>query len=159
MKKRLYSGRGAASIRRALTGGLMVCLLSWLTACEFHTGDNGDLDGFWHLESMEDTRTGEVTYLGDQTVFWAYQVDLLFLQGASTGTFFVRFNHTGDTLILHDPYQDGGHSEEGDIPLTDPAPLLPYGITALEDTFRVERLDGSAMVLRSADYRLRFGKF
>lgn len=134
-------------------------MLLAFSACEFHAGDNGDLDGFWHLESMENTQTGEVTYLGNQTIFWSYQVDLMYLQGASTGSFFLRFTHADNTLTLYSPYADGGHSPEGDVLLEDPAPLLPYGITALEETFQVERLDGGAMVLRSEAYRLSFTKF
>lgn len=147
------------SAKRLWTHLLAVLLLSLLSACDFHTGDNGDLDGFWHLESIEDLQTGETAYLGNQTVFWSFQVDLLYLQGGSTGSFFVRFTHADGALTLHSPHANGGHSPEGDQLLTDPAPLLPYGITALEETFLVEALDGDDMVLRSDAYRLRFTKF
>mgnify|MGYP001617973861 FL=1 len=161
MKRYLYTGSGVvAPFAKKLLGGLLASLLLLaFSACEFHTGDNGDLDGFWHLESMENTQTGEVTYLGNQTIFWSYQVDLMYLQGASTGSFFLRFTHADNALTLYSPYADGGHSPEGDVLLEDPAPLLPYGITALEETFQVERLDGGTMVLRSEAYRLSFTKF
>ena len=65
MKRILYTGRAAAApLAKKLLGGLLASLLLLaFSACEFHAGDNGDLDGFWHLESMENTQTGEVTYL------------------------------------------------------------------------------------------------
>lgn len=139
---------------------LLVCVMvGSLCACEFHAGDNGDLDGFWHLESKEDLQTGEVSYLGDETVFWAYQVDLMYLQGASTGTYFLRFQHADNTLRLYEPRNNGGHGEVGDLLVTDPSVLLPYGITALEETFQVEKLNGSTMILCSETYRLTFKKF
>lgn len=161
MKKYLHTGSGTtAPLAKKLLGGMLTSLLLlFFSSCEFHTGDNGDLDGFWHLESMENTQTGEVTYLGDQTIFWSYQADLMYLQGASTGSYFLRFTHADNTLTLYSPYTDGFHSPEGDVLLSDPAPLLPYGITALEETFQVEALDDGAMVLRSEVYRLSFTKF
>ncbi len=139
---------------------LLVCMMALsLCACDFHASDNGDLDGFWHLESIEDLQSGEMQHLDNQKLFWAYQVHLMYLQGASTGTFFLRFEHSNGTLRLYEPRRNGGHGEVGDPLVTDPSVLQPYGITALEESFEVEKLNGSTMVLRSGTYRLRFTKF
>ncbi len=148
-------------IRRYWYFYFLMCAVTFsLCACEFHTGDNGDLDGFWHLESIEDLQTGEVQYVGEQKLFWSYQVSLMFLRGASTGEYYLRFQHSNDTLTIYEPYENNQHSgEEGDLLVTDPSVLLPYGITALEESFQVEKLKGSTMILCSEVYRLKFEKF
>ena len=137
--------------------GVAICSLC---ACEFHTGDNGDLDGFWHLESIEDLQTGEVQYVGEERLFWSYEASLMYLQGASTGMFYLRFQHADNTLKVYEPRERVVHNgEEGSPLVTDPSVLLPYGITALEESFQVEKLKGSTMILCSEVYRLKFEKF
>lgn len=139
----------------------LVCVaICSLCACEFHTGDNGDLDGFWHLESIEDLQTGEVRYVGDEKLFWSYEVSLMYLQGASTGAFYLRFLHADNTLTIYEPRESVWHNgEEGNPLVTDASVLLPYGITALEESFQVEKLNGGTMILCSEVYRLKFEKF
>lgn len=130
MKRILYTGRAAAApLAKKLLGGLLASLLLLaFSACEFHAGDNGDLDGFWHLESMENTQTGEVTYLGDQTIFWSYQVDLMYLQGASTGSFFLRFTHADNTLTLTLPMRMEGTRPRAMSCWKTPRPCCPMAL-------------------------------
>ncbi len=132
-----------------------------LLSCTIENIDNGDLDGFWHFEEMDTLATGGVLDLRDETRFWAFQAKLMHTQGAAQ-KFFFRFNHDGNTLVLYSPYLDHGHEDRengGDIPVEDPDVLRPYGIQNLEDTFFIEKLSSSKMILSTSQYRLRFTKF
>ncbi len=139
---------------------LLIALTATLTACTIEHISNGDLDGFWHLEQV-DTLGSATTDTSDDLLFWAFEARLMHTQG-STDSFYLRFAHRGDSLILSEPYLDGGHDDSllgGDSAVSDATLLAPYGITQLTDTFLVERLNASAMVLRNNTLRLWFSKF
>ncbi len=136
-------------------------------SCEVEKSDNGDLDGFWHLTAIDSLNTGGHTDLRKQRIFWAIEAKLLHLTDYSSGvgSFYMRFNQTSDSLIVHSPYIDHWHEDSGieggggDIPLTEPDTLRTYGINGLEDHFVKEKLDGSHMVLKSNKLRLYFTNF
>ncbi len=132
-----------------------------LTGCTIENIDNGDLDGFWHMESIDTIETGGRLDLSDEVLFWAFQAKLMHTQGSSN-EFYFRFNHSGDSLMLYDAYLDHGHQDKedgGDIVVEDPTLLKPYGIQTLTDTFTVEALSSSKMILSTAAHRIRFTKF
>ena len=115
-------------------------IAAWLTAvlsasCEIETSDNGDLDGFWHLERVDTIRTGGRLDLKDEYVFWAVQKDLL------------------NACDRH-----GNDRMNGDPAVDDAGMLRPFGVNALDETFGVERLTGSKMVLSTEELRLSFTK-
>ncbi len=129
--------------------------------CTIENIDNGDLDGFWHLEAMDTIDTGGRLDLSDEVLFWGFQAKLMHTQGASR-EFYFRFSHDGNTLLLYDPYLDGGHEDKengGDTPVEDPTLLQPYGIQTLADTFNVDALSSSKMILSTSQHRLYFTKF
>ena len=47
---------------------LMLCS-ALLNSCEVDSSDNGDLDGFWHLESVDTLATGGRCDYSNQRVF------------------------------------------------------------------------------------------
>ena len=131
------------------------------TSCDIETSDNGDLDGFWHLERVDTLSTGGSTDLSQAKLFWSFEVKLMALQGGSD-RFYLRFNQTSDSLTVLSPYYNRGHEENdstGDIPVTDPTAMSQYGIDSLEVHYKKEALSGSKMVLRSRRLRLYFKKF
>lgn len=132
-----------------------------LASCDLETSDNGDLDGFWHLERVDTLSTGGSTDLSEAKLFWAFEVKLMALQGGSE-RFYLRFRQTADSLTVFTPYYNKGHEQgegTGDVPVTDPSALSQYGIDSLEVRYRKEALSGSKMVLRSRRLRLYFKKF
>jgi hypothetical protein len=136
-------------------------LTAAMTSCTLETSDNGDLDGFWHLEAVDTLKTGGHLDLSGQKIFWAVQAKLIHLQGMDS-TYYFRFRQTGDSLILHTPYSDHWHQDitnGGDIPVTNPLWYSGYGINALEEPYLKEKLTGSKMILKSATLRLYFTKF
>lgn len=133
-----------------------------LSACTIERSNNGKLDGFWHLEKVDTIETGGVRDLSNEKIFWSVQNKLLYLQGGK-GSYFLRFEQTSDSLIIHSPYTNGGHEEQygsgGDKPLTDPTNLRSYGIEDLEVHYKKESMSSSRMILRSNKVRLQFKKF
>lgn len=135
---------------------------SLLSSCTLEHSDNGDLDGFWHLERIDTIYTGGVNDMSDKKVFWAVEYKLLKLQGGGRSCL-LRFRQTADSLVLSSPHSDGGHQQEygsgGDIPLEDASVLKPYGIQHLEEHFLKEAMKSSRMILRTDSFRLYFKKF
>ena len=145
-----------------------VLLLMSLTSCEIETSENGNLDGYWHLEQVDTLATGGVCDYRNQRVFWGIQHKLISVSdfdtfGSWLGYYF-RFNQTGDSLILSKPYKNNWHQDNGDfggdIPLTDINDTVRRcGINNLVEPFYKEKLSGSKMILRTKDLRLNFKKF
>lgn len=139
--------------------------LTTLVSCEIETSDNGDFDGFWHLERVDTLATGGTTDLSKKRVFWGVQYKLISVYDIDKeGTFgyYLRFNQTRDQIVTHTPYKNNWHQDVengGDHPIDDPTQLAPYGINNLEEEFVKEKLDGGQMILRSKTLRLKFKRF
>ena len=132
--------------------------------------ENGPLDGQWQLMEIATRQTpGDDAYSQreaqkDKRVYWCFQLRLLCLRSA-TGNLngrsyesMGRFRFTGDSLAVTELYV---HFRSRDSLVTDPCTTMfePFGIAGCADTFRIERLDGRQMVLRSNSRRLTFRKF
>lgn len=128
-----------------------------LAACSLETSGNGDLDGYWQLHHLDSLAAGTTADIRDAQVFWAVQVNLLRTYKVKGGAAFFRFENTGDSLRLSDPYID--NRDSSDIKVADPHTLRPFGVNALRETFAIEQLDGDNMTLRSSMLRLYFRKY
>ncbi len=69
----------------------------------------------------------------------------------------LRFLHDSNRLVVSEPYISD--RETGDIKVTDAGQLAPYGITALADTFTIEKLKRSTFILKNKTLRLTLKKF
>ena len=110
-----------------------------LSSCSIESSDNGDLDGYWHLERIDTIATAGVNDLSEQRLFWSVNNKLLMLRG-DTISYFMRFRQTADSLVVFSPYLNGGHEDiegGGDHLINNPALLHPYGIGRLEEHFVV----------------------
>lgn len=137
-----------------------------LASCEIETSDNGDFDGFWHLERVDTLATGGTCDLSKKRVFWGVQYKLISVYDTDMeGTFgyYLRFTQTRDKIVTKSPYKNNWHQDNGedggDIPVDDPTQLAPYGINNLEEEFVKEKLNGGQMILRSKTLRLKFKRF
>ena len=135
-----------------------------LNSCEIESSDNGSLDGFWHLESIDTLATGGRSDYSKQRVFWGVQYKLLSVNNYEGGRFYFRFRQTSDSLILSSPYKNNWHQDYGefggDIPLTVINDTVRRrGINNLVEPFYKEKLSGSKMILRTKGLRLNFKKF
>lgn len=130
------------------------------SSCELETSGNGDLDGFWHLVQVDTLQTGGVKDTSKELFFWSFQVNLLELSDRSyhIPIYMARFNHENGQLKVTQPClynRDEGNEMVTEENVKD---ISPYGLNALEETFRVEELSGSRMTLSNGTLRLYFKK-
>lgn len=147
---------------------LVIGTCTMFSSCDIETSDNGDLDGFWHLEQVDTLATGGTCDYSDRRVFWGVQLKLISVSdydafGKWNGYYF-RFNQTGDSLVLSSPYLNHWHQDKGenggDIPVKEICDTLRRcGINHLEEHYYKEKLSGSKMILRTKELRLKFRKF
>ena len=159
--------------RHTFAGGMAcaVALFAFLfgnTSCSFvESSDNGDFDGFWHLERIDTLATNGVLDLSQLRVFWGVQYKLVSCRNTSADNFrgyYFRFRQTGDSIILYEPYKNNWHQDKGedggDIPVTEMTDdVRSLGINNLEEPYLKEKLKGDKMILRSKTLRLYFKKF
>ncbi len=138
---------------------IFIALLTLTTSCELEMSDNGDLDGYWQMYSADTLATGGTADTRGMGIFWGVQMRLLEMvdtKGEAPKVFF-RFNYTGDSLLLSEPYID--NRDSNDIKITDPALLHRYGLDTLEPRLKVERLNSDRMTLVSDRLRMYFRKY
>lgn len=128
-------------------------------SCELETSDNGDLDGMWHLVSVDTLSTSGRKDMSSIKIFWSFQSHLLQIDDKSGehNSVLFRFEHNDGFLKIYNPYIYD--RDNGDRPLYDVQMLMPFGVNALEENFSVDRLDGSKMTLSTQYLRLHFKKF
>ena len=153
MKKAIYTAIGAT-------------MIAAMTSCTIETSDNGNFDGFWHLEQVDTLATGNTLDMSGKRVFWGVQYKLISVYDTDKeGTFgyYLRFTQTKDKIVTKSPYKNNWHQDNGDDggdhPIDDPTLLAPYGINNLEEEFVKEKLNGGQMILRSKTLRLKFKRF
>ena len=133
------------------------------SSCELEFSDNGKLDGFWHLESIDSLENGKTVDMSKLHVFWGIEYKLIAATQYDNNTerMFFRFEQTSDSLKITQAFINHGHQDNGgDIPLTEVTnDLRYYGINNLPEGFAKEALSGSKMILRSKTLRLKFKKF
>lgn len=130
-------------------------ILFALAACELEHSDNGDIDGYWHLESIDSLTTGGHQDVSEQLLFWAVQGNLLEVSDQNN-TYLFSFTYESGTLTLKEPRYDS--RSEGDPLVEDVSLLQRFGVNALEETFAVNT-DGNKMTLQSSVVRLNFRRF
>lgn len=82
----------------------IVCLLM-MTACDVETSDNGDLDGFWHLQRIESLTNGTTSesIILNQRVFWSVQSSLVQLWNLQDQPIICQFTYEKDVRHLSIP--------------------------------------------------------
>lgn len=139
-------------------------LLTLLASCTLETSDNGDFDGFWHLEQVDTLATGKSANLSNRRVFWGVQYKLINVRDVDVDGalgYYLRFTQTAGDITTYSPYKNGWHEDSangGDTPISDAKLLAPYGINNIEEHFVKERLTGHTMILVSPTLRLHFRK-
>ena len=137
---------------RKLTYIIATALVAGATSCDIEHIDNGKLDGLWKLQAMDSLSNKVTVDMSRSNLSYAIQGNLLQL-----GRVYFRFDHQGDSLILHDPYVNSFDVSET---LTDISLVTPFGINNIpREAFYVDELSRSKMVLRSEFLRLHFEKY
>ena len=137
----------------------LIITFMMIIACDIHRSDNGDLDGFWQLKSVDTLSTGGTCDMRDSMRFWGFQANLLHVRykNEKTENVLFRFNHTGNIMILSDPIID--MRDSSDLILTDTTLLYHYGIHDVPETLKVVTLNKSTMILENRLLRLHLRKY
>ena len=137
-----------------------------MSSCTLETSDNGYFDGYWHLERVDTLATGGWCDYSKRRIFWGVQFKLLSCNDADVGPrgCYFRFDQTADSIIVHTPYKNNWHQDNGpdggDIPIiVVNDDLRQYGINNLREPFFKEKYKSDKMILRSETLRLYFTKF
>ena len=133
---------------------ILVC-----AACELHTSENGDLDGYWQLRSVDTLSSGNSCDMRDSMIFWSFEVHLMHMRDNKSNykKVFMRFDLLRDTMALYKPIID--FRDSSDIILTDFTMLQHYGIHDVPETLKVVTLKSSTMILENKVLRLNFRKY
>ena len=134
-------------------------VLLMFAACDIHTSDNGDLDGYWQLRSVDTLSTGGTCDMRDSMRFWSFQAHILHVRDNhdKIRKVLMRFNITDNVMILSDPIID--LRDSSDILFTDTTILWHYGIHDIPETLKVITLNSSTMVLENRVLRLNLRKY
>ena len=137
---------------RKLTYIIATALVAGATSCDIEHIDNGKLDGLWKLQALDSLSNQVTVDMSRSNLSYAIQGNLLQL-----GRVYFRFDHQGDSLILHDPYVNSFDVSET---LIDISLVTPFGINNIpREAFYVDELSRGKMVLRSEFLRLHFEKY
>ena len=138
----------------------------YMSSCTLETSDNGHFDGYWHLERVDTLATGGWCDYSQCRIFWGVQYKLLSCTDADNNSraYYFRFDQTSDSIIVHTPYKNNWHQDNGpnggDIPvIVVNDDLRLYGINNLREPFFKEMYKSDKMILRSETLRLYFKKF
>ena len=156
-------------MKKYLFGFAMGCLTLLMASCNIESSDNGDLDGLWQLASVDTLTTGGHADLRGSNVAWAFQGKLLELKRAEVW-YVCKFTHADGMLTLgtlfyvdrnqEDPeVKEDSEVKDGEEERSKLSALQPYGINALEESFKVITLKSGTMVLESTMLRLNFRKY
>lgn len=140
---------------------LLTVLFSWIlimTSCESELS-NGDLDGMWRLDKIAYNNGDEIACSNLYYVIYHKLIELAWRPedkrpGQEMNYYMGRFNHTGDSLYIHDfrYYRD----EENKVTLDD---LSRFGLQSEETRFQVVTLNRSHMTLKAPHATFYFRKF
>lgn len=137
---------------------LIVAIASSCESYQIH----GDLDGFWQVTSIEDKETGDVTQCkGD--IYYSFQRDLVLISYVSpnipTGqmkeNYIAYFTHENDSISMTDfrIYLDRNGKQ---APLSK---LKKFGLHETFNTFYIEKLNNTSLILNSEKRRIVLRKY
>lgn len=137
-----------------------------LSSCELESSNNGDLDGYWHLERIDTLENGHSGDYSNQRIFMGCEHRLISIKDVDSNveSFYFRFEQSSDSLFITKAYINHWHQDSGedggDIPVEEVTDALRhFGINELPEHFAKEALDGSKLILKSKKLRLQFKKF
>lgn len=128
-----------------------------LASCTLETSGNGDLDGFWHLTSIDTLSTGGKADYSERQVYWMFQGKLYRMREYIEGTAIVgHFKENGDSLFITDVHRDDRMYD--DPAITNVAEVRVYGVNAIGEHYSIVKLSSSKMELKSKTLKLHFKK-
>lgn len=136
---------------------IVILLALLLTSCEVDISSNGKLDGTWQLKEIT-VNGGDTQDVRNEGILWGFQFKLLEMHSINNQWgVLCRFEHNGSSLRIYSPLAQ--KHDVADDPITDASELNPFGVYAIDETFHIEELTSSRMVLASPNSRLVLRKY
>ncbi|MBO4216038.1 MAG: lipocalin-like domain-containing protein [Bacteroidaceae bacterium] len=130
-----------------------------LTACELETPSNGAFDGNWQLRQVDTLATGGRCDMTYSYVYWAVESHVLLVRDIDNENLklIFHFDKSSDRIWIYNP--NFVVTKDELIPLESDSLLTPLGILGTRDTFDIEKLSHSDLVVRNRAYKLYFRKY
>ena len=130
-----------------------------LTACELETPSNGAFDGNWQLRLVDTLATGGRCDMTYSYVYWAVESHVLLVRDIDNENLklIFHFDRSSDRIWIYNP--NFVVTKDELIPLESDSLLTPLGILGTRDTFDIEKLSHSDLVVRNRAYKLYFRKY
>lgn len=129
------------------------------SSCTLEISDNGKLDGYWQLSSIDTLANGHSINMRNSGIFWGIQNDLLITRSTITpyGEIIYDFEIKNDSIKLSNPYIL--NRDSSDIKVLDISKLKRFGINELEEKFHIINLQTDKFILKSKILILYFRKY
>ena len=136
----------------------LFCASAIFQSCTLETSGNGKLDGYWHLIAVDTIATGGTCDLSQKRLFWGVQAKIINMSDRDNRScdFLLRFEHVKTILRVYSPLIND--RSVGDTPVDNAEVLKPFGIEALEQSFKIETLKSKRMTLVTDKLKLHFYK-
>lgn len=135
---------------------IISCLL---ISCELEVLDKGDIDGHWQLRQIDTLATGGTCDMSYSNIYWAVESNILqvrYIDNSNLKILF-RYEKQGDELMIHTPFHVITKDELE--PVEDAELLTPFGIIGTKDSFHIEKLSHSNLVMKNENYQLYFRRY
>jgi len=105
--KNIYTSK-ITGIALCCAGMLFVFAVAMLSSCTLEMSDNGHLDGYWQLTTVDTLTNGKSEDVRERLLFLSVEKDLLRLcdQGNATVDCYCRFEKTSSSLRIYNPYRN-----------------------------------------------------
>ena len=132
-----------------------------LSSCETTSSENDELDNMWYLVNVDSLSNGQKVDYRPMRVFWSFQGTLMQINCVdSMNQFYMyRFEKKDGQLIVKSPFKYDRVTDDCMITEETLDIIRMYGVNSLTDTFMIEAIGNSRMILRDSRLRLYFEKY
>lgn len=132
-----------------------------LSSCETTSSENGELDNMWYLTTVDSLSNGKTVDYRPKRIFWSFQGTLMQTNCVdSMNQFYMyRFEKKDGQLIVKSPFKYDRVTDDCMITEETLDIIRLYGVNSLTDTFKIEAIGNSRMVLKDNRLRLHFEKY
>lgn len=140
---------------------VMAIVCCMLVGCETWSSDNGELDGIWYLSRVDSLENYNFSPYREKRVFWSFQGTIMQAHSSSDllTKFMCKFERKNNSLRVYSPYLYDRMNGDEYLTEDDIIRVADFGINNLDETFNIETLNNSTMVLRGNKLRLIFEKY
>ena len=148
-------------MKRQIYKSLALVIIILISSCESYQ-IHGDLDGFWQVSTIENKETGDIIHCNGDT-YYSFQRELVLVSyaspeiptGQSKENYIAYFTHENDSIYMTDfrIYFDR-NGKQAQL-----SELEKFGLYELYNSFAVEELNRSSLVLSSEKTRISLKKY